>query len=181
MAEPVLEDRRPGPARLVGFVLLLALVSWGLGAFAAWPWVASDPSTASIRVAFKHVAAFAGPGRVPAREEIEKRPRHMQPLSAERARTGRRVDTILTVDLDRRRLLHRRYPPGGLRRDGPSFAFEELAVPPGRHVLDVSLADAAGADPEAAARRWQAREEVEIRPGQSLLVEFSEEGKFVIR
>lgn len=177
---PVLEDRRPGAGRLAGFVVLLALVSWGLGAFSAWPWVAAPPHTASLRIAFRHVAAFAAAGEVKSAEEIEKLPRHMRPLSAERARTGRRVDTVLTVELDGRRLLRKTYPAGGLRADGPSFAYEELPVPPGRHVLELELAEVGGAPSAGAPRRWHAREELDIRPGQSPLIEFSEDGRFVV-
>jgi hypothetical protein len=182
MTAPVVEDRRPRPGRLVGFALLLGAVSWGLGAFAAYPWAGSDPGAAMIRVAFKHVAAFERAGPVRSQEEIEKLPRHMRPTSPERAQTGRRVDTVLRVELDGRVLLERRYSPGGLRRDGPTFAYEELAVRPGRYRLGVTLADgpadsAAGAAP----RRWQLDEEVTIAPGQTLLVEFSEDTDLIRR
>jgi hypothetical protein len=179
MTAPVLEDRRPRPGRLLGFALLLCAVSWALGAFAAFPWAASDPGAAMIRIAFKHVAAFehAGPARTP--EEIEKLPRHMRPTSPERARTGRRVDTVLRVELDGRTLLERRYSPGGLRRDGPTFAYEELAVRPGRYRLRVTLADETG---EAAApRRWQLAEEVAVARGQAMLIEFSEDTGLIRR
>ncbi len=182
MTAPVVEDRRPRPGRLVGFALLLGAVSWGLGAFAAYPWAASEPGMATIRVAFKHVAAFERAGPVRSPEEIEKLPRHMRPTSPERAQTGRRVDTVLRVELDGRALLERRYSPGGLRRDGPTFAYEELAVRPGRHLLRVTLADEAAARAGAPPpRRWQLEEELAIAGGQALLVEFSEDTGLIIR
>lgn len=37
----VVPARRPGAGRIVGFVVLLAAIAWGLGALAAWPWRAS--------------------------------------------------------------------------------------------------------------------------------------------
>jgi hypothetical protein len=182
MTAPLLEDRRPSVPRLIGFVLLLSAVSWGLGAFAAWPWTASDAGSAVIRVAFKHVAAFQREGPARSKEEIEKLPRHMRPTSPERARTGRRVDTVLRVELDGRPLLAKRYSPGGLRGDGPTFAYEELPVRPGRYVLAVTLADETGArtggEPPP---RWRLEQEVEIVPEQALLVELSEEAGFVVR
>ena len=48
MTPPVVEDRRPRVGRLAGFVLLLSGVSWGLGAFAAFPWAASEGGPAAI-------------------------------------------------------------------------------------------------------------------------------------
>ena len=48
MTPPMIEERRPRRGRLVGFALLLSAVSWGLGAFAAYPWAASDPGAAMI-------------------------------------------------------------------------------------------------------------------------------------
>jgi hypothetical protein len=181
MTAPVVEDRRPRPGRLVGFALLLGAVSWGLGAFAAYPWAASEPGMATIRVAFKHVAAFERAGPVRSPEEIEKLPRHMRPTSPERAHTGRRVDTVLHVELDGRARLERRYSPGGLRRDGPTFAYEELAVRPGRHRLRVTLADATGELSGTTPRRWQLEEDLAIAGGQALLVEFSEDTGLIIR
>ncbi len=174
MSAPILEDRRPPLGRLAGFVLLLSAVSWGLGAFAAYRWAASDPGAAMIRIAFKHVAGFEHAGPVRSPEEIEKLPRHMRPASPERAQTGRRVATMLRVELNGRVLLERRYSPGGLRQDGPTFAYEELAVQPGRYLLRVTLADETRGPPTPA-RRWQLEEEVVIAGGQALLVEFSED------
>lgn len=180
MTAPVFEDRRPRLGRLVGFALLLSAVSWGLGAFAAYPWAASDPGAAMIRVSFKHVAAFEHEGPVRSKEEIEKLPRHMRPTSPERSRTGKRVDTVLRVELDGRVLLERRYSPGGLRHDGPTFAYEELAVRPGRYRLRVTLADETGERTAAAPpRRWQLDEEVVIARGQALLIELLEDKGFI--
>jgi hypothetical protein len=182
MSAPVLEDRRPRPGRLVGFALLLSAVSWGLGVFAAYPWAASDPGAATIRVAFKHVAAFEHEGLARSKEEIEKLPRHMRPIGPETSRTGRRVDTVLRVELDGRPLLQKRYAPGGLRHDGPTFAYEELAVPPGPHRLAVTLDEGAGERAGAPVpRHWRLDQELEVRPGRSLLVEFAEDTGFSVR
>lgn len=182
MSAPVLESRRPSVGRLVGFVFLLSGVSLGLCVFSAFPWRGSDPGAAEVRLAFKHVATFEEAGTALSPEELARLPRHMRPTSAERARTGRRVDTLLTVSVDGRVLLDRRYRPGGLRHDGPSFGYEELPLAPGRHLLEVSLADQQpeGA-PAATARQWQLREELEVTPGRALLVEFSEDKGLSVR
>jgi hypothetical protein len=182
----MLEDRRPPVPRLVGFALLLIVVSFGLGALAAAPWKATEPGTAMIRVAFKHVAAFEheGAARAPMRskEEIEKMPRHMRPTSPERAQTGKRVDTVLRVELDGQTLLAKRYAPGGLRGDGPTFAYEELPVRPGPHLLEVLLADGT-MEPSAAppGRQWRLRQALEIASDEAALVEFSEDAGLEVR
>jgi hypothetical protein len=182
MTAPVLESRRPSAARLVGFALLLTAVSLGLCVFSAFPWTASEPGAAVVRIAFKHVAAFEHAGTALSQEEIDKLPRHMRPTSPALAQTGRRVDTRLTVTVDGRVFLDRHYRPGGLRHDGPTFGYEELAVPPGRRLVEVTLADR---QPEGAregsGRRWQLKEGVEITRGRALLVEFSEETGLTVR
>ena len=171
--QPIVESRRPSWGRLAGCLALLVVVSWGLGAFAAFPLMLSGEEEAVLVIAFKHVAAFEREDRGRSSEEMEKLPRHMRPQNPERSRTGKRVDTLLQVELDGRRLIEKTFRPSGLRHDGPTFAYEELAVSPGRHRLVVSLADAGG--PEKGSRRWRFEKEVEIRPSQVLLVEFSEE------
>jgi hypothetical protein len=182
MSAPVLESRRPSLGRLAGFALLLAGVSLGLCVFSAFPWTGSDPGAAVVRIAFKHVAAFEEATALRSQEEIDKLPRHMRPTSQERARTGRRVETHLTVAVDGRAVLDRHYRPGGLRHDGPTFGYEELAVPPGRRLVEVTLADrqTEGA-PAGSGRRWRLEDEVDIAPGQALLVEFSEDTGLSVR
>ncbi len=178
---PTFEDRRPTPWRLAGFALLLAAVSWGLGAFAAFPWVASDPAAAVLRVAFEHVAGFEQEGHRLSKEELEKLPRHMRPLNQERARTGKRVDTELTVKLDGLRILGKTYSPGGFRHDGPTFGYEEIPVTPGLHALEARLTDAHGAhDHDDATREHRIAQGLDVLPGQAVLVEFSEAGGFRI-
>jgi hypothetical protein len=182
VSEPILPSRRPSRGRLIGFALLLTAVSWGLGAFAAFPWRGSDPEAAMLRVAFKHVAAFEQRGSFRSKEELEKLPRHMRPTSPELAGTGRRVSTVLRLEVDGQLSLEKSYTPGGLRHDGPTFGYEELAVAPGRHRLRVTLADGrAPGRPEEAARQWQLGQELDLRRGQALLIEFSEASGLTIR
>ncbi|MBI4587807.1 MAG: hypothetical protein HY725_03125 [Candidatus Rokubacteria bacterium] len=157
----------------MGFLVLLAAVSWGLGALAAYPLALSTPDAAVLKIAFKHVAAFEQVARERSREELEKLPYHMRPQSQERARTGTRVATVVRLELNGRPLLEKTYRPSGFRHDGPTFAYEELAVPAGRHLLEATLTDAVGrAGDNGAGRRWRLREEVEIHPRRVLLVDF---------
>ncbi len=181
MSAPVFESRRPPLARLAGFALLLVAVSWGLGAFAAFPWAASDPQGALLRVAIKHVAAFEHEARSRSKEEIEKLPLHMRPQSAERSRTGRRVESLLTLSVDGARLLRKSYSPGGLRGDGPTFAYEEVPLGPGQHRLQIVLADGQTDRAGERPRSFTLDREVEVGPGQALLVEFSEDAGLTLR
>jgi hypothetical protein len=182
MTAPTVESRRPSSGRLVGFAALLAAVSWGLGAFAAYPWAGSEPGVAVIRVAFKHVAAFEHQFRALSKEELERLPRHMRPTAPERARTGRRVPTALAVDVDGHRLLQKSYVPGGFRHDGPTFGYEEIAVRPGHHLLQVTLADERAEQAQDETRRqWQLEQEIEIPTGRALLIEFSERAGLTLR
>ena len=182
MTAPVVESRRPSVGRLIGFLMLLVGVSWALGAFAAFPLVLSPPDKAMLKVAFRHVAAFQRGARALSQEELEKLPRHMRPQNQERSRTGTRVDTVVLVDLDGRHLLQKTYRPSGLRHDGPTFAYEEVAVPPGRYRLKAMLAETAkGVEDGEQRRLWRLEDEVDIRPRQVLLIDFSEEAGLSVR
>ena len=182
MTAPDVESRRPSVGRLIGFLILLVGVSWALGAFAAFPLVLSPPDKAMLKIAFRHVAAFQRGARALSQEELEKLPRHMRPQNQERSRTGTRVDTVVLVDLDGRHLLQKTYRPSGLRHDGPTFAYEEVAVPAGRYRLKAILTEAAKGTGDGKQRRlWQLEEEVDIRPRQVLLIDFSEEAGLSVR
>ena len=181
MSMPVFESRRPPIARLVGFSALLIAVSWGLGAFAAFPWTASDPQSAVVRVALKHVASFEHEVAEKPKEELDKLPRHMRPQSQERSRTGRRVQSVLTVTVDGQSILRKSFAPGGLRGDGPTFAYEEVPVTPGRHRLQVTLVDGHADRDALTPRRWTLEEDLDVRPGQAPLIEFSEDAGLRLR
>jgi hypothetical protein len=176
---PLLPPDRPSAPRLAGFVVLAGLVALGLATFSAYPWVASAPEAASLRVAFKHVAPFEATARGLSAEELARLPKHMRPQSVERARTGRRHDTTLRVVVDGRVLVERTYRPGGLRHDGPTFGYEELPLATGRRRLEVTLDDGAGS---AGSRGpWRLAQELEVPPGRAVLVELTEEVGLVIR
>ena len=126
------------------------------------------------------MAGFEHEGRHLSPEELAKLPRHMRPPGGVQASTGRRADTRLRIVLDGRRVLERTYRPGGLRHDGPTFAYEELAVPLGRHRLEARLTDA-HEDDEDARPDWRLGQDVNIRPGQVLRLELTEEGGLIVR
>jgi hypothetical protein len=181
---PVLEDRRPGPGRLVGFILLFLAVAAGLAVFSAFPWAATPPSVALLKVALKHVSAPAEAGAALSREELERLPRHMRPQGGQSGASGTRRDTIVRVTLDGRPLLEKTYRPSGLRHDGPTFVYEELTVPLGRHVLDAALVETGTVPAEASGTPRPERRivvDMEVRPGQVFLLELSNRQALTLR
>jgi hypothetical protein len=182
-ADPVLENRRPGPYRLVGFVLLFLAVATGLAVFSAYPWAATPPGAALLKVAFKYVAAPAGAEATLSREELENLPRHMRPQGGQSSTSGTRRDTTVRVTLDGQLLLQKTYRPGGLRHDGPTFVYEELTVPLGTHFLDATLLEAGAgtAGSEASPRGRRIAVEVKVDPGQVFLLELSDRRELALR
>lgn len=181
---PVLENRRPGPGRLAGFVLLLLAVASGLAVFSAFPWAATPPGVALLKVAFKHVSGLAQTGAVLSREELEKLPRHMRPEGGQQGGESRsRRDTTVRVTLDGRPVLDKTYRPSGLRGDGPTFVYEELDLLPGRHRLEATLGEAAGPARSDATSPPERRlvAEVEVSPGEVLLLELSSQQELALR
>jgi hypothetical protein len=164
----VVPSRRPRPARIAGFAALLVAVSWSLGTFSAWPWTATAPGEAVLRVSLRHVTGFSGAVQLSTPEEIAKLPPHMRPKDATLPATGRRADATLTVAIDGTRALERLYRPTGLRHDGPIYAYEEVAMTLGRHAVTVRLADSG-----PGAREWSLTREIEFKTGSAPLLEYS--------
>jgi hypothetical protein len=99
---------------------------------------------------------------------------------------GARRETTVRVTVDGQPVLVRTFRPSGLRRDGPTFGYEELPLAPGRRRLEIRLVDrdpglaSAGADAEQP-EGWGLAEVVDVRPGQVVLVEFEEGRGLVLR
>jgi hypothetical protein len=168
----MIPSRRPTLARTLGFVVLLGAVSWALGAFAAWPWTASAPDAAVVRVSLKHVSGFSETRRPRTHEEeeaLEKLPRHMRPIDPSRPTTARRAESTLTVSIDGRPVLARTYRPTGLRHDGPVYGYEEVSVAPGAHEVTVTLTDRA-----PGARPLTLRRALRLTPGAAPLLEYGD-------
>ncbi len=164
-AGPELPSGGPTFRQQAAFGLLLAVVAGALAVFSAFPWTASDPGAARLRLAVKHVAARQAAARRLSAEELERLPRHMRPLEGVQPAVGRRLPSTLEVCLDGGVLLRRVYQPGGLRHDGPTFVDEELAVPTGRHRLEIRLVDGEPGLDGPAGRASEDRAEFATCPG----------------
>jgi hypothetical protein len=106
----------------------------------------------------------------------------MRPEGGQRWGGRIRRDTTIRVTLDGRPVLEKTYRPSGLRSDGPTFVYEELDLQPGSHRLEATLAEGIGSARSEApppARRLVA--EVEVSPGQVLLLELSSQQELALR
>jgi hypothetical protein len=178
----VLEDRRPGPGRRAGFALLFLAVATGLAVFSAFPWAATPPGVALLKVALKHVAAPMETGAALSREELEKLPRHMRPLGGQAGASGPRRDTTVRVAVDGRLVLDRTYRPSGLRGDGPTFVYEEIALVPGLSRFEATMDEAGVSRADATARPGRRIvAEMKVEPGQVLLLELSSQQELILR
>lgn len=164
----VVPDRRPGRPRLAAFALVLLGVSWLLATFSAWPWAATPPGAAVLRVSVKAVTPLSAPA-VP-RSDAGSLPVHMRPLDASRPLTGRRSDAVLSVEVDGATVLTRTYHPTGLRRDGPVYGYEEVPLAPGHHAVQATLTDRGAA--VAGSWTWSVAGAVTVRSGEAPLLEF---------
>lgn len=161
-------DPRPAPRQVIALALLLTAAGWALSLLADRPWAATPAGRSTLRISVRHVTGFAGGAPGPSETEIAGRPAHMRPVPGDRRpATGRRADARLEVEVDGRTLLARTYRPTGLRRDGPVYGYEEVALPPGRHRVRVSLRDLA-----PPGQSWQLEGDVQVPPGQAPLVEY---------
>jgi hypothetical protein len=159
-------------------------VASSLAAFSAFPWVASPPGVALLKVAVKHVASPVEAGVTLSREELEKLPRHMRPMGGQGGESRGRRDTTVRVTLDGRPILDRTYRPSGLRGDGPTFVYEEVQLRPGRYRIEASLAEIGGRATRSDAsppleRRFEA--DVDVPSGRILLLELSSNQELVLR
>jgi hypothetical protein len=88
------------------------------------------------------------------------------------------------VAVDGRLVLDRTYRPGGLRGDGPTFVYEEIALVPGRRRFEATLAEGGVLSPPADATAGPGRRivtEIEVEPGQVLLLELSGQQELILR
>lgn len=153
----------------LGQALIYGIVALGLGAFSTRPaYLHFPPDKAQIVLSFSHVGDRVVPCRKPTREEIQEMAANMRRAEiCERARLPLQVELLLEGEA----LYSASLVPTGLSRDGASQVHERFTVAPGRHELLVRLRDSArssGYDYEAAAV-------VELRPRQSLVIDFRAE------
>lgn len=85
-----------------------------------------------------------------------------------------RVPVTVELDIDGMNVLAKTYDPKGLRRDGPSYAYEKIRVTKGKHAIAIKVADSrdGGFDHEF-------ERVVEFEKGRMVVIDF-EERRFVL-
>lgn len=126
--------------RAVLGLVVLAVPAVLIYGFSDAPYTFHRPDEAQIRFTFKHPGEMAEACRDLTPEEMARLPRHMR-RSQECTRT--RLPVSVTVRVDGVLRLERTYPPTGLWRDGPSYAYEILPVAPGVHRVEILMRDSA--------------------------------------
>ena len=120
---------------------------------------------AVIVLSFAHGAKHKGECQRLSREELQKlAPNMRKPTSCPRER----LPVVVKLDLDGTEIFHASLPPTGLAGDGPSRAYRRFVVPAGRHTVVARLRDTkrkTGFD-------YSATKTIELRPSQSLAVDF---------
>lgn len=155
--------------RLVLQVCAFAAFVVFIGYFSASPsYTHMDPEMALIRLSFSHAGAPVRPCRRRTQEELARlAPNMRKPTDCPRER----VALLVEVEVNGERVYREHLAPTGLHGDGSSTAYSRFPVEPGRHRLTARLRDTpreTGFDHE---REW----EVELRPGQSLVIDFQAE------
>jgi hypothetical protein len=143
--------------QVAGAAVLFVAVSWALSAFAAWPWQAAREDAARLRLSLRHVTAFAEQGAALSPDELAKLPPHMRPTDGTTRTTRRRADALLSLSVDGRTIVERRYRPTGYRNDGPVHAYDEVDLPAGTHDVRVTLVEATGGHADAPAYTFDQR------------------------
>ncbi|MEK6692766.1 MAG: hydrogenase iron-sulfur subunit, partial [Nitrospirota bacterium] len=127
----------------VFLILLPTILLFFLSAKPTYPFYSKD--RALIKFTFKHSGKQLE-CRELTEDDTKTELKHMRktisPFSRIRTECERkRLPTYVEFDLDNRNILSRTYYPTGFKKDGPTFAYEEIPVSPGIHEIRVRIKD----------------------------------------
>ena len=164
------------PLRAIAHFAVLAAVTAFAAAFSDWPAYRSIPHEAAVvKLSFTHSADRSAECRRRTPEELAKlAPNMRRPMDCPRER--RPLTTELSID--GQVVFAADLPPSGLSRDGPSQVYRRFVVPAGEHTIVARLRDT----PRGSGYDHQRTAMVNLRPGQSLVIDFRADlGGFVFR
>jgi hypothetical protein len=164
-----------GIARIVGAVLAVALMV-AMVAASQWPWMVHGEDEARIRLSWRTVSEPVEACREPTPEELAALPQHMR---MEQVCERRHAPFRLIVRLDGTTVRDALHEPSGAAGDRPLYVFEEIAVSPGPHRIEVEFSE----EQEGPARRAPMRLEAEARlaPREIALVTVNDsDGRLVL-
>lgn len=163
-------------AAAVASTLLLALA---LGGLTRVPWVAGDPSVASIRLSWRFRGEAVRECRPLTEEERAELPVHMR---REEVCERRIAPYRLRVLVDGREVVADRIHGGGAREDRPIYVFREIRVPPGTLELRVGFEPAEGEAAPPPRERLVLERKLSLEGGEIALVTYApERGELVLR
>jgi hypothetical protein len=168
---PNLREVQLWATRAVVFALFIAPVA----ALSSWPpYRLLEPDQAVVKLSLRHSGVRLVDCRERSAQELADLPPNMRTsLDCPRERSP----LVLQMEIGGRRMVDAAIDPRGLRNDGRAAFYRRIVVPAGRHALTVRMKD----DIRAAAFPFELQREVELRPGQILVVDFdSQSGRFVL-
>lgn len=163
-------------SRYGGQILFYALVASAIGYFSSRPFhVGIAENSAQIKLSFSHGAERTEACRRLTYEEIMKLKRsERRPNTCARERTSVHTQLLLDENLIYDAVLQ----PTGIWSDGPARTYQKFTVPVGRHTVEARMRDSMRAE----GFDYSNRTTLDLKPGQSLAVDFSADaGGFVFR
>jgi coenzyme F420-reducing hydrogenase delta subunit/quinol-cytochrome oxidoreductase complex cytochrome b subunit len=86
----------------------------------------------------------------------------------------KRVPVIVELDIDGLNVLSKAYDPQGIRKDGPSFAYEKIKIPSGTHSITIRIRDS-----RAERFNYNFDQTLEFKAGRIVVIDF-EDKRFII-
>jgi ferredoxin/coenzyme F420-reducing hydrogenase delta subunit len=168
--------RLPRPVRYAALGAMLIVAAGMLGYFSHAPTVRLRADTdAIVTLSFSHAGRNRQDCRPFSPEEMGKLQPNMRQVGGECPRG--RWPVYMQLELDGRVVYAGTRQPAGLWKDGPSTLFERFQVPAGAQRAGVALRDSgrdSGFDASASA-------ELDLTPGQNLVIEFKQPGGFTFK
>lgn len=160
--------------RIAGAGLALGLLALMVAA-SQWPWQVHGENEARVRLSWRTVSEPLRACREPTAEELAALPPHMRMKEiCERRHTPFR----LVVRLDGETVRDAVRTPSGARGDRPLYVFEEIAVSPGIHRIEVEFREEREGDTRQPALRFD--QEAELGPREIALVTLDGSGERLV-
>ncbi len=156
------------PGVVIGQVLLYALFAVIIGTFSSVPkYHHLAPDQALIKLSFTHHGKLIADCHQRTPEELAKLPKNMRaPMQCQRERSPVSIE----VDLDGVPAYRHVAAPAGLSKDGASAVYHRMETSAGVHQLAIRMKDSTGSNFD-----YIRNEAVQLKPGQVLVIDFSQE------
>ncbi len=158
----------------ISILTIPALLVLFLSVKPIYPFYNKDMSL--IKFTFKHSSQHTEEQRELTKGDTENKLKHMRKTNSAFAKIrkegGRgRLPVYVEVELDNKNILSNTYYPTGLKHDGPTFAYEEIAVSPGAHDIKVRMRDSK----DEGHFDYIYQDKIELKAGKITVIDFDEE------